>query len=146
MEAASSTTRSRVVLPQSILRVFPSMSCIRLLNSLLCGLMMIYSLPFFHYFCKVFVLLCFVIDHICLSVFLSVCFSICLSACLPPQVKCKSISQMRRCFRRLTKMDPRIRGGEAASDGMPDITIVKVKNRLGECLFQGVFFKVFSPQ
>ena len=43
-------TRPRVVLPPSILRVFPSMSCIGLLNSLLCGLMMIYSLPFFSLF------------------------------------------------------------------------------------------------
>jgi hypothetical protein len=81
------------------------------------------------------VLLSFVIDDICLSV----CFSVCLPACLPPQVKCKSIGQMRRCFRRLTKMDPRMRGGEAASDGMPDITIVKVKNRLREYFFKECF-------
>jgi len=69
----------------------------------------------------------------------SVCLPACLSACLPPQVKCKSIAQMRRCFRRLTKMDPRMRGGEAATDGMPDITIVKVKNRLREYFFKECF-------
>jgi hypothetical protein len=40
-------------------------------------------------------------------------------------------------------MDPRMRGGEAASDGMPDITIVKVKNRLGEYVFKECFLKCF---
>jgi hypothetical protein len=81
------------------------------------------------------VLLSFVIDHIRLSV--------CLPFYLPSQVKCKSIAQMRRCFRRLTKMDPRMRGGEAATDGMPDITIVKVKNRLREYFFKECFLNGF---